>query len=59
MTYRQGKEDMRDDVLAIIIGLQNGIGNKDSERYAALQDVAKAIIKMYGGMFEPLREESK
>lgn len=59
MTYRQGKEDMRDEVIAIILGMQNEEKDRTGERYQAMQDVARAIIKTYGGMFEPLKEEDE
>lgn len=59
MTYRQGKEDMRDEVIAIIIGMQFEERDRASERYQAMQDVIKTIIKTYGGIFEPLKGESE
>ena len=55
--FNRGAESVRDNILASIIGLQNGIGhnNPDGPTYKAYQKVYNLIKDRYGGMFESFK----
>jgi hypothetical protein len=56
--FNRGAESVRDNILASIIGLQNGIGhnNPDDPTYKAYQKVYNLIKDRYGGMFENFQD---
>ncbi len=50
--YTTGARRVRDSILAMIVGLQNKIGNDTgSERYQAYQEVYELIAETHGDMF--------
>ena len=45
----------RDNILCMIIGMQNELGQWKSDKCKAWQEVYDMIVKQYGGMFEPYK----
>lgn len=54
--FSRGAKYMRDNVLAHIIGLQNGLGNKRNDPgYVALQKLSDCIVENYGDLFSEFK----
>lgn len=50
--FNDGSKYARDCIIAKIIGLQNGIANKnESEEYKAYQNILEFIIDKHGDMY--------
>lgn len=52
--FNRGAIEMRDLLICRIIGIQNDIGDTNSESYKTLQDLLIMIERDYGAMFKPL-----
>lgn len=46
--FRRGERSMRDNIIAMIIGFQNGNNNTESTEYKAYQRVLEAIEERHG-----------
>lgn len=52
----QGAASARNNIIAMIIGLQNDNGDPNSETYRAYQKVLETIIARHGDMFKPYKD---
>lgn len=53
--YQNGARNARDNILAMLIGLQNGL-DTDSEKYQVLQEVYEEIVKTHGDMMKEYKQ---
>ena len=55
--YEAGERNARDNIIAMIVGMQNEIGhhNPENPRYATLQEVLLCIADRYGEMMTPYK----
>lgn len=54
--FNKGAAHARDLIIANIIGMQNEESDKDSARYAALQELLEHITDTYGDMMTPFKD---
>ena len=55
--FNKGAMTMRDQLICRIIGMQNDIGDINSETYKILQELLILIENDYGTLFKPLTIE--
>lgn len=54
--YKKGQALLRDNIIAMLIGFQNNIGNdEDSEEYQAYQKVLTNIELRFGEFMKPIK----
>ena len=54
--FNRGAAYARDLIMANIIGMQNDEHDKNSSRYAALQDLLEHIMNNYGDFCMPFKD---